>query len=57
MRLCACDPVRLTLRPCEGSVSSMERVAAVVREHRAQLWINHDIAQDATLRHSPQFYD
>lgn len=41
----------------EGSVSSMERVAAVVREHRAQLWINHDIAQDATLRHSPQFYD
>ena len=41
----------------EGSVSSMERVAAVVREHRAQLWINHDIAQDATLRHSPKFYD
>ena len=41
----------------EGSVSSMERVAAVVREHRAQLWINHDIAQDATLRHSRQFYD
>ena len=41
----------------EGSVASMDRVATVVREQKAQLWINHDIAQDATLRHSPQFYD
>jgi N-acyl homoserine lactone hydrolase len=34
----------------EGSVSSMERVAALVREEKAQLWINHDSAQNEKIR-------
>src|SRR5262249_27925145 len=36
---------------------SMERVDAVVREEKAQLWLNHDIGQSATFPHAPAFFD
>jgi N-acyl homoserine lactone hydrolase len=39
------------------SRSSMERVDAVVREERAQLWLNHDIVQSATIPHAPAYFD
>jgi N-acyl homoserine lactone hydrolase len=39
------------------SRTSMERVNAVVREERAQLWLNHDIVQSATIPHAPAYFD
>jgi len=39
------------------SRTSMERVDAVVREQRAQLWLNHDIVQSATIPHAPAYFD
>lgn len=41
----------------EQSQASMARVAALLQTERAQLWINHDSAQNATLPHAPQFVE
>ncbi len=41
----------------EKSLASMDRVAGLVGEYKAQFWINHDAGQTATLRRSPEFYD
>ena len=41
----------------EDSRSSMERVETIVRDERAQLWLNHDIVQTATIPHAPSYYD
>ena len=35
------------------SRASMDRVDALVREEGAQLWLNHDIVQTATIPHAP----
>jgi glyoxylase-like metal-dependent hydrolase (beta-lactamase superfamily II) len=44
-----CDPAQ--------SRTSMERVDALVQEERAQLWLNHDIVQSATIPHAPAYLD
>lgn len=41
----------------EESRRSMERVDALVRDENAQLWLNHDIVQTATLPHAPASFD
>ncbi len=41
----------------EESRRSMERVDAIVREEGAQLWLNHDFAQTATIPHAPAYLD
>lgn len=41
----------------EQSRASMDRVDALVKAEHAQLWINHDSAQSATLVHAPGFYE
>lgn len=41
----------------EQTLASMERVAQLMRSERAQLWINHDSEQNATIPHAPQFVD
>jgi glyoxylase-like metal-dependent hydrolase (beta-lactamase superfamily II) len=41
----------------EASRQSMTRVAAIVREEKAQLWLNHDTVQTATLPHAPAFFE
>jgi N-acyl homoserine lactone hydrolase len=41
----------------EESRSSMARVDTIVREESAQLWINHDIVQSATIPHAPSYFD
>jgi glyoxylase-like metal-dependent hydrolase (beta-lactamase superfamily II) len=41
----------------EQSVHSMDKLARVVAAEHGQLWINHDIAQSATIPHAPQFVD
>jgi N-acyl homoserine lactone hydrolase len=36
---------------------SMARIKEIVRDEDAQLWINHDAVQNATILHAPAFYD
>ena len=33
---------------------SMDKIAAIVRAENAQLWLNHDVAQSATIPHAPR---
>ena len=35
----------------------MQRIADVLANEKAQLWINHDKAQRDTLKMAPDFYD
>ena len=41
----------------DQTLTSLKRIAALLEERKAQLWINHDKAQSATLRYAPAFYD
>ncbi|ANF57595.1 N-acyl homoserine lactonase family protein [Halotalea alkalilenta] len=40
-----------------ATVASMEKVDALLRAEGAKLWINHDIAQSATLAHAPSWIE
>jgi len=40
----------------EQSLQSMDKLDRIVKSERARLWINHDSAQNATIAHSPKFY-
>jgi glyoxylase-like metal-dependent hydrolase (beta-lactamase superfamily II) len=40
-----------------ASKTSMQRVADLLAEHKAQLWINHDKPQSDALKHSPDYYE
>lgn len=37
--------------------ASMQRIAEILEREKAQLWINHDRAQRATLKLAPAYYD
>ena len=39
------------------TVASMQRLADLMAEHKAQLWINHDKPQSDTQLHAPKFYE
>jgi len=39
------------------TLTSMQRIAALLTKEKAQLWINHDKAQRDSLKMSPEFYD
>jgi N-acyl homoserine lactone hydrolase len=41
----------------EQSRQSMDKIDAIVKAEHAQLWINHDSAQSATIAHAPQFFE
>jgi len=41
----------------EQTQASLARVAQVLADKHAQLWINHDKAESLAQRHSPAFYD
>ncbi len=41
----------------EKSLSSMQRVADILAERHAQLWINHDKPQSDQQRHAPEYYE
>jgi glyoxylase-like metal-dependent hydrolase (beta-lactamase superfamily II) len=36
---------------------SLEKIARVLEREHAQLWINHDVDQSSTQKHSPKFYE
>jgi hypothetical protein len=37
--------------------ASYKRIADLLAEKKAELWINHDKPQSVAQKHSPQFYD
>jgi N-acyl homoserine lactone hydrolase len=39
------------------SVASIEKVARIMKEKHAQLWINHDKPSSDARRHAPEFYE
>jgi N-acyl homoserine lactone hydrolase len=41
----------------DETVASMQKLADVVAKEHAQLWINHDADQRATLKMAPDYYD
>ena len=41
----------------EQSLASMQRIAGILVDYHAKLWINHDKAQSATIRHAPAYYE
>ncbi len=41
----------------DQSVASMQRIATVLEEKKATLWINHDKPQSDSLRYAPAFYE
>ena len=41
----------------DQTLASMAKIAAVLDREHAQLWINHDKQQSATLKYSPAFYE
>jgi N-acyl homoserine lactone hydrolase len=41
----------------EQTMASYKRIADVMSDKKAQLWINHDLPQSQSQKRSPQFYD
>jgi glyoxylase-like metal-dependent hydrolase (beta-lactamase superfamily II) len=41
----------------DQSLASMDRVGSLLLSEHAQLWINHDSAQNATIPHAPQYVE
>jgi N-acyl homoserine lactone hydrolase len=41
----------------EQSVRTMERIAALLTDKKAQLWINHDKAQSDSIPHAPDYVE
>ncbi|MGO8918588.1 MAG: N-acyl homoserine lactonase family protein [Stellaceae bacterium] len=41
----------------EKSLASMQRIADILAERHAQLWINHDKPQSDQQRHAPEYYE
>ena len=41
----------------EQTTASMERIAGILAQEKATLWINHDKAQRDSLKMSPEFYE
>src|SRR5262245_56738260 len=41
----------------DQTLASLQRIASVLEEKKAQLWINHDKPQSSTLRYAPAYYD
>jgi N-acyl homoserine lactone hydrolase len=41
----------------DQTLASLQKIATILEERKAQLWINHDKAQSATLKYAPSFYE
>jgi N-acyl homoserine lactone hydrolase len=41
----------------EQSVKTMNEMAEFIKVNHAQLWIQHDLEQNATIKHAPAYYD
>lgn len=41
----------------EQTKASMDKIDGIIKSERAQLWINHDTQQCATIPHAPQWIE
>ncbi|MES2900407.1 MAG: N-acyl homoserine lactonase family protein [Pseudomonadota bacterium] len=41
----------------EVSLKAMEEAAKFLKENKAKLWIQHDLEQNATIKHAPRYYE
>src|SRR5262249_29174118 len=41
----------------DQTLASMQRIDSVLKEQKAQLWINHDKPQSDQQRHAPAYYE
>ena len=41
----------------DQTLASMQRLADVMKQYNAQLWINHDKIQSDQQRHAPEYYE
>ena len=41
----------------EQTVKSMDKLEGICKEHNAQIWLNHDMRQQATIQHAPTWFD
>ena len=41
----------------DQTLASLKRLESLLEERKAQLWINHDKPQSATMRYAPAFYE
>jgi glyoxylase-like metal-dependent hydrolase (beta-lactamase superfamily II) len=41
----------------DQTLASLQRIAGVLEDKKAQLWINHDKPQSTTLRYAPAYYE
>ena len=41
----------------DQSLASLQRIATVLEDKKATLWINHDKPQSDSLRYAPAFYE
>jgi N-acyl homoserine lactone hydrolase len=41
----------------DQTLASMQRIADLLTQNHAQLWINHDLTQSRQQKHAPEFYD
>jgi N-acyl homoserine lactone hydrolase len=41
----------------DATIASLQKLKALAAANNAQVWINHDVAQTATLRMSPAYYE
>ena len=41
----------------DQTLASLKRIETLLEERKAQLWINHDKPQTATLKHAPDYYE
>jgi hypothetical protein len=41
----------------DQTLASLQRIAGVLEDKKAQLWINHDKPQSAGLRYAPAYYE
>lgn len=41
----------------ETSVKAMDDMAKFIKKNKATLWIQHDLEQNAKIRHAPKFYE
>jgi hypothetical protein len=41
----------------DKTLASLQRIADLLAENKAELWINHDKPQSDAYRRPPQYYD
>jgi hypothetical protein len=41
----------------DQTLASLQRIATLLDERQAQLWINHDKPQSDRLKYAPAFYE